>query len=352
MTDKLKCILEKEPIVASAPCRIDMGGTLDIRTFYYPLRHLAPCTFNIAVALRTRVRLLPYHGDLIRISSKGFKSAEFPSNRAPFAHSLGLMFAIAVYFKAANIHIQIESESPPRGALGGSSAAAVALIAAFSKLMEKTTSNKPLTRSQIAVLAHGLEESVAGVPCGFQDQLAAVYGGVNAWMWPVGIEAPQFRKKRVLPKAYHKDIEKHLLLAYCGKPHESSDINGRWVQQFLSGKFRDLWSEITLCTRQFIRAMSNRNYSQAVVLMNKETEIRKKMTPDVLDQVGSQLFDTAVLGNCGARFTGAGGGGCVWALGEIKHIDRLKPMWEDILSTENEGRLLDMKIDSRGLVVH
>jgi len=352
MKSNIAKILEAKPIEASAPCRIDMGGTLDIRTFYYPLRHLAPCTFNIAVDLRTRVRLLPYHGDLIKISSKGFESAEFPISRAPFAHPLGLMFSIAVYFNASNVHIQIESESPPRSAMGGSSAAAVALIAAFSKLMGESASKKPLARSQIAILAHGLEESVAGVPCGFQDQLAAIYGGVNAWIWPFSIEAPQFRKKMVLRKALHKDIEKNMLLAYCGKPHKSSDINGHWVQQFLAGKFRDSWAEIISCTHQFVDALSKQNLKKVADMMNRETSIRRKMTPDVLDQVGSQLVEAAVSGNCGARFTGAGGGGCIWALGEIKHIDRLKPIWEEILSTENEGCLLDLKIDSRGLVIH
>ena len=352
MTKKYKHILEIKPIEASAPCRIDMGGTLDIRTFYYPLRHLAPSTFNIAVDLRTRVRLLPYHDDLIKISSKGLKSAEYPIKQAPFAHSLGLMFSIAVYFNAANIHVHIESQSPPRSAMGGSSAAAVALIAAFSKLMGESALKKPLTRSQIAVLAHGLEESVAGVPCGFQDQLAAIYGGVNAWLWPSSIEAPLFRKKMILRKALHKVFEKQLLLAYCGKPHESSDINGRWVRQFLAGKYRDLWAEIISCTQQFVDALSNNNLKKAAEMMNRETSIRRKMTPDVLDQVGRQLVEAAVSGNCGARFTGAGGGGCIWALGEIKHIDRLKPIWEEILSAENEGCLLDLKIDSQGLVVH
>jgi D-glycero-alpha-D-manno-heptose-7-phosphate kinase len=351
MTDKLKRILEKKPIEASAPCRIDMGGTLDIRTFYYPLRHLSPCTFNIAVGLRTRVRLLPYRNDRIKISSKGFKSAEFPIDQAPFAHPLGLMFAIAVYFNAQNIHVQIESPSPPRSALGGSSAAAVALIAACSKLMERAASNKPLSRPQIAVLSHGLEESVAGVPCGLQDQLAALYGGVNAWIWPTSIQSPQFRKKVVLPKRLYKDFEQHLLLAYCGKPHESKDINSRWVQQFLSGKFRNLWTEIVLCTRQFVAALADRNYLMAAELMNRETAIRQKMTPDVLDEIGIQLTGAAVAHNCGARFTGAGGGGCIWALGDVKHIDSLRPVWEEILSSGNESFLLDLKIDSQGLAV-
>ena len=351
MANKFKSILEKAPIEASAPCRIDMGGTLDIRTFYYPLRHFYPCTFNIAMGLRTRVRLLPYHNEHIKISSKGFESAEFPISQAPFAHPLGLMFAIGAYFNAENVHVQIESQSPPRSALGGSSAAAVALIGAFSKLYQQNALAKPLTRSQIAILAHGLEESVAGVPCGLQDQLAAIYGGVNAWIWPAGTESFQFRRKMVLPKKMHKDLEKHLLLAYCGKPHVSKDINSRWVHQFLSGKYRDLWAEIVSCTRQFVNHLADRNYVKAAELMNRETAIRQKMTPDVLDTIGIQLIDAAVARNCGARFTGAGGGGCIWALGDVKHIDSLRPMWEEILSSEKDGRLLDTKIDSSGLVV-
>jgi D-glycero-alpha-D-manno-heptose-7-phosphate kinase len=352
MTDKLQRILEKRPIEASAPCRIDMGGTLDIRTFYYPLRHQSPCTFNIAIGSRTRVRLLPYHKDLIKISSKGFESAEFSVDQAPFRHPLGLMFAIAAYFNAQNIHIQIESRSPPRSALGGSSAAAVALIGAFSKLWERAAASKPFSRPQMAALAHGLEESVAGVPCGLQDQLAAIYGGVNAWIWPTRVEDPQFKKKPILPKRLLKDFERHLLLAYCGKPHESKDINSRWVQQFLAGKFRNLWSEIILCTRQFVAALAERNYMQAAEMMNRETAIRRKMTPDVLDKTGIQLAIAAVARNCGARFTGAGGGGCIWALGDVKHIDSLRPIWEEILSSENEGRLLDVKVDCQGLRVH
>ena len=352
MHNNFQRILEKKPIEASAPCRIDMGGTLDIRTFYYTLRHLSPCTFNIAVGLRTRVRLLPHHNDRIKISSRGFKSVEFPIDRAPFIHPLGLMLAVAVYFNAKNVHVKIESQSPPRSALGGSSAAAVALIAALSKLRLLASSARPLTRPGIASLAHGLEESVAGVPCGMQDQLAAIYGGVNAWIWPVSIENPQFRKKMVLPKRSHKNLEKHLLMAYCGKPHESKDINSRWVHQFLAGKFRDSWAEIVACTRQFVNDLGDRNYMKAAELMNRETAIRRKMTPDVLDTVGVQLMKAAVAHNCGARFTGAGGGGCIWALGEVKHIDSLRPIWEEILSSEKEGSLLEPKIDSQGLVVH
>ena len=160
-------MLDANPIEASAPCRIDMGGTLDIPTFYYPLRHLSPCSFNIALKLRTRVRLLPYARGRIKISSRGFKAAQFPADAAPFNHPMGLMFTTAAFFNAEGIHIDIESESPPRSALGGSSAAAVALVAAFLKLKAATESGDRSNRRRVALLAYQLEQSTAGVPVSY-----------------------------------------------------------------------------------------------------------------------------------------------------------------------------------------
>ena len=352
MSNNLKKRLEARPIEASAPCRIDMGGTLDIPTFYYPLHHLNPSTFNIALALRTRVRLLPYRRGSIKISSRGFKDAEFPADAAPFDHPMGLMFAAAAYFNAGGVHIDIESESPPRSGLGGSSVAAVALIAALGKLLSRDSSPQSFNRRYIALLAYKLEETVAGVPCGSQDQLAAAYGGVHVWFWQGRPGQSHFQRKIAIPKRYHKGLERRLLLAYCGKPHVSGDINGKWVQQFIGGKHRAIWQEIIDHTHQFTTALVNRDYHQAAISMNRETALRRQMTPEVLDSVGVQLVESAMQNLCGARFTGAGGGGCIWALGARENIDRLKPLWEEILSTRKEAHLLDARIDAEGVVVH
>jgi D-glycero-alpha-D-manno-heptose-7-phosphate kinase len=351
MDKKFRKRLESNPIEASAPCRIDMGGTLDIPTFYYPLRHLSPCSFNIALTLRTRVRLLPYARGRIKISSRGFKTAQFPADAAPFNHPMGLMFATAAFFNAEGIHIDIESQSPPRSALGGSSAAAVALVAAFLKLRADTESGDRANRRRVALLAYQLEQSTAGVPCGFQDQLAAAYGGVNVWSWRTDPDRSVFRRKMVVAKKGHKELATHLLLAYCGKPHASKDINGRWVKQFLSGLNRNLWMDVIACTREFVTALAGKNYQKAAEHMNRETGIRRKMTPDVLDNVGGRLVGIALQNDCGVRFTGAGGGGCLWALGKIEHIDRLRPLWQKSLSSRKEACLLDVGIDSKGVVV-
>jgi D-glycero-alpha-D-manno-heptose-7-phosphate kinase len=352
MKSKLNKILESKYVEASAPCRIDLGGTLDIKTFFLPLRHLEPCTFNIALRLPTRVRLLPFEESMVRISSRGFQGAQFSVDEVPFDHPMGLMFAIAAYFRAGGVHIQIDSSSPPRSALGGSSAAGVALVAALSEAFVESEKS-PWSRSDIAMLAHAIEESVAGVPCGFQDQLAAVFGGVNAWHWPVKMNDPPFRKTQVIPEEEYAALEEHIAVAYCGVTHESADINSRWVKQFLSGRFRKEWGEIISCTKKFIDSLVQGNYKDASEFMLRETAIRMEMTPDVLDSLGKKLVDAAVQNHCGARFTGAGGGGCIWAIGDFEDIKRLKGGWREILLEREEAFLLNAAIDSKGLeIVH
>jgi len=355
MTSALKKRLEKGPVTASAPCRIDMGGTLDLSTFYLPLRHYAPCTVNLALALRTRVRISLHTDETVQISSRGFTSAEYPLLQAPMRHPLGLLFAVAAYFGQSGIRISVDSASPPRSGLGGSSAAAVALVGALSTAL----GINDRSRKKAAMLAHAIEGSVAGVACGMQDHLAAAYGGVNLWIWPgiwSGIwpgerTTPSFRKRVLVGKRNHLKLAQQVLVAFCGEPHESAQVNRMWVEQFLSGKYRRQWLQIVTCTREFAEALAAGDLPRAVDRMNRETHIRRQMTPEVLDAVGKQLVDAAIRNQCGARFTGAGGGGCIWALGDADHIERLRERWQKVLAPVSSARLLASDIDARGLVV-
>ena len=342
-------LLTNEPIVTSAPCRIDMGGTLDISTFYLPLRHLKPCTFNLAVALRTKVRLKAFKQGWVKVSSRGFEDADFAIDDVPFRHPMGLIFAIAAYFRAEGVHIEIDSAAPVRSALGGSSVAAVALIMAFARLRERLGIRR-FNRRDTALLAHSLEQSVAGIPCGIQDMLAAAFGGANAWQWTGQPGKVSYTRKKVISKKAHKQLERSLLLAYCGEPHESIDVNGQWVRQFLTGKFRSHWMEIIRVTHDFVEYLKSGDYLKAGEAMNHETDLRCEMTPNVLDDIGRKLTQAAREKNCGARFTGAGGGGCIWALGKPDDVKNLKPAWQSILAEKNRAVLLDATIDSEGVL--
>lgn len=348
-----KTVLEEGPIEASAPCRVDMGGTLDLGTFHYPLRYLSPCTVNIALDLRTRVILTPYAEGRIRVASRGFTPAEFALNGAPYDHPLGLMFAVAAYFHASGLAVEIVSASPPRSALGGSSTAALALIAAFCRGREKATGAPPVPRERMVRLAHGIESAVAGVPCGMQDQLAAAYGGVHVWHWQndPGAQTP-WRRQVLWEPADHGQLARCLLVAYCGIPHESRDINGQWVRRFLAGQDRDVWRRIVACAHEFTGALADKDLERAAAAMNRETALRREMTPEVLDPTGRELVDAALAAGCGARFTGAGGGGCIWALGPEAAVERLRPVWDRHLSKNPDARLIPAGIDGNGVMIN
>ena len=345
-------INDRKPITqSSAPCRIDLGGTLDLSTFSYPLMHLSPCTFNMAVGLRTRVRIQSFEEGVVRISAGGIDDAVFPSDRLPFDHPLGLMFAIAHYFRADGIQIVIDSSSPTRSALGGSSVAAVALVAALAKHYPMLP-HYPKNKAEMALLARDMEALTVQTPCGIQDHLAAAYGGIHAWHWRPGLAGKGFIKKTIMPRHKARQLEPCLLLAYCGAPHESISVNNQWVRQFMSGQYRDKWADIVALTRTFIDALSQGNIKKACRAMNSETEIRMVLTPEVLDDVGMQLFEKATENRCSARFSGAGGGGCVWALGEAEDIARLRFVWEAVLDRFEGAGMLDMTLDFDGVLIH
>ncbi|BBO93340.1 galactokinase [Desulfosarcina ovata] len=341
-------LLKERAIETSAPCRIDFGGTLDISSFHYPLRHLAPATVNIALDLRTTVRLSPSGDDRIRISSTGITDAVFDPMAAPYDHPLGLMFAVTDCFGARGVHIQIHSTSPPRSGLGGSSVAAVALITAFSRILEKL-GRPALSATQTVLLAHAIEQGVAGVPCGLQDQLAAAYGGVNRWEWPAEPDRPPFARHPLLTEAVLPRLDGHLLVAYLGVTHVSKDVNSTWVRQFIQGQSRENWTAIVHLTRDFADALARFDMPAAAAAMNRETAIRRAMTPQVLESMGQRLAEAAMAAGCGARFTGAGGGGCLWAIGEKEAILTLKPKWAVLLAERPTAGLLDCRVDVRGV---
>ena len=341
-------LLGDREITASAPCRVDFGGTLDISSFHYPLRHDRPATVNIALDRRTRVRLEPTAEDRVRVSAKGIADAAFDAGGAPYDHPLGLMFAVIDYFGASGVHVVIDSASPPRSGLGGSSVAAVALIHAFDRVLSALGEPAP-DRQTTALLAHAIEQGVAGVPCGLQDQLAAAFGGVNCWNWTAAPDRPPFSRQVLVDDAATHRLDPHLLVAYLGVTHVSRDVNGTWVRRFIDGQDRAVWRRIARLTHDFAEAIGRDDMPAAAAAMRAETDLRRRMTPQVIESMGRRLIDVADAHGCGARFTGAGGGGCLWAVGPADAVAAMRPEWERCLAERPTAGLIDCRVDSQGL---
>ena len=346
MTD-LTRLLEEAPIRASAPCRVDAGGTWDIKALALPMERLPPTTVNMGLTLRTSVVLKPFPENTVKISSKGFRQWEmFSTDRMPFASPFGLFFSAISYFGFSGLEVVIDSEAPVRSALGGSSTALVALIKALSKAGEKL-GRKSLPRKQILFLAYHLEDGVSGGNCGIQDQAAAVYGGVNQWIWRYG-DSGLFTKVPLLDRQGQEQLSKRILVAYSGKNHTAATTNRKWVTEFLSGQTRSGWIKANEFVHRFAGALKERDWSGAASLLRKEAALRKEITPEALTPLTDRLVTEAEKTGCGARFAGAGAGGSVWALGEIDAIQRLRTNWGIALKSMKGGEILNCRIDGTG----
>ncbi len=343
----LKKELEKKSIRLSAPCRIDCGGTMDIKTFYVSLQKYMPSTFNLALNIRTHVTLLPWKDNFVKVSSEGFDSEEYELDKAPFNSPMGLVFAACYHFGLHGVHVSVVSDSPPRSALGGSSTMLVAVIGALNAA-RKSLAGECLSLENSVRLAYEIEDGISPYNCGAQDHLAAAFGGVSQWSWPVFGES--FSRKILLTKEYKEEIDSSILLAFCGVTHDSSTINQKWIKGFSSGCDRKTWIEILKEVNAFSLAVSKRNWTKAACHMGRETALRKKLTPEVFTNTGNALLKAADKQSCGARFTGAGGGGCLWAIGDAENISSLRPVWIDILKEEDGAGILSSDTDFYGLL--
>jgi len=349
MFASVRKILEDDPVTASAPCRIDSGGTWDIKALALPLELIEPVTINIALNLRTRVTLSPFKDGWVRISSEGVsKGEQYPHENLPFNTPLGLYFAAISHFGFHGLQVNISSDSPVKSALGGSSTALIALIKALSKV-SSILGKKPLKGRELLRLGYHLEDGISGGNCGMQDQAAAVYGGVNLWRWRYGGKNSLFQRELLLDINGQKELSERTLVAYSGKSHVSARINRLWIHDFLSGKTRAGWMKANDIVNGLAGAMKHKQWRKAASFLKDETAIRKEITPNAFIPITEKLIRQAEKAGCGARFAGAGAGGSIWALGEIDRIRNLSGIWEKTLSPIRGAKILDCAVDPLGV---
>ncbi len=341
-------ILDEQGLWASSPCRIDAGGTWDIKAMALPFARTSPTTVNIAIDLRTTVHIFPFDKGWLRIEAEGIgKPQVCPSDQPPLKGRFALIYAPLLHFGIDGARVVIKSEAPVKAALGGSSTALVALLKAISKCLRKA-GRKALTGNQILVLAYHFEDAISGGNCGLQDHSAAVFGGVNQWIWHYQDPKTPFKRVRLLSPQGENRLSQHLLVAYTGSQHISSRINKKWINDFLAGRTRAGWLEVNKITHRLAERIRREDWNGAAACLREEMSIRKRITPEALTKNSSLLISEAEPLGCGARFAGAGAGGCVWALGEPEKIRSLQSRWAKRLKKMN-GHLLDCAVEWKGV---
>lgn len=329
-------------VLAWAPYRIDAGGTWDIKALALPFERHGPVTLNLALDLGVEVEILPFTKGLVRIRSPHYPALEGKLGSMAFNSPLGLFAICLSHFGIEDIAVEIRPALPPGSALGGSSSALIALLVALREHLQLKIDDEGLV-----TLAYHMEDIHQSGGAGMQDHLAAMYGGAHLWRWTYS--SYPFFKGEGLPSKTLEALKERILVAFVGSAHFSPGLNRSFVSDFMEGRQRGLWLEANEIVKELWQAIQKFRWEEAARLLRQETQLRKVLTKDAFNDPFLVAFiDKAEETGCGARFTGAGSGGCVWALGEADRIRLLKEKWLSLSFQEQGAILLDTRPSEKG----
>jgi D-glycero-alpha-D-manno-heptose-7-phosphate kinase len=289
-------------VAARAWCRVDLaGGTLDI----WPLGVLHPGarTVNVAIGVAATVRLA--RRDRTYRVRQGERLAEGRTAAELATHPEGaLAGTVLAALDAPPVEVEIRSASPRGGGLGGSSAIAVALLAAAEELTGAPRS----APERAARLLRDLEARLMGLPTGVQDHYPALVGGALETAHPPG----GHRVRRL--DADLAALGAALLVVYTGDSHFSAGNNWQVVRRRLDGdrETAALFAGIAEVAAEVPAALEGGDLLRVGALMAREWSLRRRLAEGISTPAIEHLLETArALGAWGGKACGAGGGGCL-----------------------------------------
>lgn len=232
------------------------------------------------------------------------------------------------------IRLTYEGDLPARTGLGTSSTFAVGMLNAFCALKGKMMSKRQLAQEAIHV-----ERDVLKEHGGWQDQVAAAYGGLNR----IDFKDSDFSVHPiVISPERKKELDENLLLFYTGIQRFSSEIQADTfakpvdkVQQLKDMLALVDEAEKVLCDR-------NSALNEFGRLLDTTWKLKRGTGAKVSNGSIDELYAMAIkAGALGGKLLGAGGGGFLLFYCEKEKQEALKKALDQLMivpfNFENEG---------------
>jgi D-glycero-alpha-D-manno-heptose-7-phosphate kinase len=326
-------------IDSSAPTRIDLaGGTLDIWPLY--LFHDNAQTLNAAISLRAYCSIHP-RGDkrLAIVSADTGERVEADHwSELRDNHDLKLLGRLLHYFRAEGLELRTRSDSPVGAGIAGSSALNIAVCGALAAWCERPLEDEVLLR-----IAQNIEAQVIDVPTGAQDYRPAYYGGVSA------VELDVDGVRRIALPVDAADLQSRIVLAYTNASRNSGINNWEMTRRHIDGdrQVQARFARIRDIACAMRQALERQDWTAVGRHVADEWENRKGLAPGVTTPAIDAMLAAAVeAGAAGGKVCGAGGGGCLFCIGEPERV----PAIREALASSG-ARVLDYRIETEGLKV-
>lgn len=235
------------------------------------------------------------------------------------------------------IRLTYEADLPARSGLGTSSSFAVGMLNAFYALKGKYVSKKRLADEAI-----NLERKLCNESGGWQDQIAASFGGFNR----INFSNNGYEVLPIIISPERKEkLNKNLFMFFTGFTRFSSDIqkinnenkNDKEKKEETLKKMYELVDEA-----EKILTDKNRDLDDFGRLLDYSWKLKKQTGKAVSTSNIDALYERGIkAGALGGKLLGAGGGGFLVFYAQPENHERLKQELKDLLyipfEFENEG---------------
>lgn len=285
-------------IITKTPFRMSFfGGGTDMESFF--AEHggaVLSTTFDkfCYVNVRHLPRFFEYNNQVI------YSKIENTVSEADIQHPL--IRNAMEYLHMHNLRIAYDADLPARTGLGTSSSFAVGLLSAFYALKGKYVDKKTLAKEAIYV-----ERVLCDEAGGWQDQIAAAYGGFNV----IRFEENQFSVTPVIiSPEKKKQLQSNLMLFFTGFSRYSSQIQQDTMTD-IRKKTKDLLEMLSLVGKaRSILETKESDLDEFGRLLDYTWKLKRGIGKTISTSDIDMLYDKAVsAGALGGKLLGAGGGG-------------------------------------------
>lgn len=237
--------------------------------------------------------------------------------------------------KTDGIRLTYEADLPARSGLGTSSSFAVGMLNAFYALQGKYVDKKGLADKAIH-----LERVLCNEHGGWQDQIAASFGGFNR----IDFSKDGYKIHPIIISPERKQmLSDNLLMFFTGFTRISSDIQKVNEKTNKEDKNKNLQKMYKMVDRaEKILTNNEADLDDFGRLLNETWNLKKKTGKAVSTSKIDELYETAMnAGALGGKLLGAGGGGFLVFYVQKENHEKVKEALKDLLyipfNFENEG---------------
>lgn len=223
------------------------------------------------------------------------------------------------------IRLTYEADLPARSGLGTSSSFAVGMLNAFYALKGKYADKKKLADEAIY-----LERVLCNEAGGWQDQIAASFGGFNRINF--GADGYEVFPIIISPNR-KKQLNNNLMMFFTGFTRFSSDIqkvnnvNGTEEKRSKLKKMYNLVDEA-----EAVLTNNDRNIDEFGELLNETWKLKKGTGNSISTGSIDELYDKGIkAGALGGKLLGAGGGGFLVFYVQPEKQEHVKKAMRDLM---------------------